>query len=309
MKKPLYWVSGNQYDCDRIVAEILSKYPKSSVVLLDGVIDPVQTVLSNLMKTSLFSKEDKVIRLRGLPANYEILLVYIDYVSTKRVLIIESDLQVKVGRKIVNFALTKFYKQIKQLGETYHFPVQVEVPRATTWLKKACQDRYKKTIEDGAAHLLSERKNGNLDYIISELNTISAYIGKRKKITLRDIEDCVIELPSFDLWRFIDDLMFMRLDTALARLDVFLEHSFAEIELLLYHIIRQFELLLFMRNYGKIVNFDKLKADVGSMQKKDGKVKYTDFTLRAFTSSKATQYAIDKVGTARLSPILCLLYF
>ena len=78
MKKPLYWVSGNQYDCDRIVAEILSKYPKSSVVLLDGVIDPVQTVLSNLMKTSLFSKEDKVIRLRGLPANYEILLVYID---------------------------------------------------------------------------------------------------------------------------------------------------------------------------------------------------------------------------------------
>ena len=206
MKKPVYWLAGNTYDCDLMLNQLLKKHGRDNVAILDGSSDSVDKVFANLIKSDLFSCGTKVIRLRGLPPDYVLIVDYLKYVNKNRVLIIESPLQTKVSGRRIEASKSKLFKEIKKVGKVLEFPVVVKDVQARNWTIKAAEKAYKKDIEDVAAARLVECKNCNLDHIFAELSKLCSYIGKRRKILLDDVQICVKDDREFNTWQMVDDL-------------------------------------------------------------------------------------------------------
>ena len=312
-KRPIYWLAGNSYECDLALDQILEKHGRDNVVILDGSSDPVDRVFANLIKSDFFSKENKVIRLRGLPPDYQLILEYFKYVNKNRVLIIESPFQVRMGKKKVDVKKTNFFKEIKKIGKVFDFPIKVSSAKARNWVVKACEKAYKKNINSDAASLLVELKNCNLNHIFAELNKLSAYIGRKKKITVDDVKVCVIDDKDFNIWKMVDHLTEEDFKSSIKEIeDLWVQKDYAtQLELFMGALIFRFELLLFSRVIGT-TDGQSLINELSFFRKKAKKKpepirKYNEKALMVFSYSKIVKEA--NIGTKRLVQILEVIYF
>lgn len=303
IKKPVFWISGNYYDSSEAVNLIIDKFGNENITILDSTSDGVDRVISNLVEQEIFSSGNKIIRLKGLPENYNLIYDYLKFVSEKRVLIIESPTFTKIKNKVVNAALSNLYKEIKKIGKVIDSPTELNDTNAKGWIDSLCERRFKKTIEEEAIPLLLYLKNNNADIIYSELLKLSTYIGKRKKITLDDVKQVVKTDYAFDTWKFVDDLVDGDMEKCIyAFEDYFLtrENFIYEIESLLGAILYRFELMLLIRSCGDTNVLSSFKKKPKDKPITD---KYSSGMINMIKYSK------NNLGTIKLTSILSVLYF
>ena len=307
-KKPVYWISGNWYDCQAALSGIRKKHG-DYWLKFDGTSDSIDKVILNLMQNDLFDKKQKVIYLKGLPEDYQLLAKYLHYVRKNCVLVIESPLS--VGNK--NIAASKLYKEIKKTGTVFEFKTIVTAKQAQSWSIKVAK-LHKKTLEEDAAEILVFCKNNNLDLIYEEIGKLATYIGNRKKITIDDVKSCIYIALEFDTWKFIDSLTEFNLDESMKWLEIYFSNNdwSKDIMMLIGSILYRFELLLLARESGKKVKFDELKNKIGKLKKKgaSGLIdKYSDGALKMFLYSDSIKRVLSSVGTIRLAELVSVIYF
>jgi len=317
VKKPIFWVTGNQYDCEDIVGQLLKKYKCSQVVSIDSSSDSIQGVLSSLLETDMFETGNKAVRLRGLPPDYTLICRYLPYISEKRILIIESPFQYQVGRRKIKASTSNLLKATKEEGAVYDFPVIVSEIKARKWTRKVSEEAaIKKDIDSDAVDLLVQLRHCNLDRIFSELKKISVYIGKRQKITVDDVRSCVLEDKQFDCWALNDALTEGNLGKSTELLEsLWNERNYGVLlEPFVGSLIYRFQLLLFARQLGRSISSTNLKKELVGFRKKkkDGRgriPKYEARALNIFGQSTPIQKAFSSRSKRNLAEILEMLYF
>ena len=106
--------------------------------------------------------------------------------------------------------------------------------------------RQGKEIDRNAAYLLTDITDSNTWFISSEIEKLCMYVGKAKRITLKDVEEVVMRSSETHIYTFLDNL-FNRKKDALIRL-IELERSGTAILLLVSslekEIIRHYQILI-----------------------------------------------------------------
>jgi len=315
-KKPVFWVNGNYYDCRTVIDQILEKYGRNNVTILDGSSDSVERVFANLVETDLFAAGTKVIRLRGLPPDYTLIVDYLKYVGKNRVLIIEAPFNRTAGARKTSASKTNLFKAIKKDGKIYDFPVIIKTDKARNWAITVSENENKKKLESNAADLLVKLKHCNLDQIFLELDKLSTYIGKRRKITVEDVSRCVLDSNEFNVWSLVDHVTDSNLQESIAVLeDLWRQKNFIYLlEPLVGGLIARFKLLLFAREIGGI-NAKTMFSYLSEFKKKAKDSKnppvstYNIRSLSSFSYSKVVKDAHLRMGTVRITEILDVLYF
>ncbi|MFA6088609.1 MAG: hypothetical protein WC755_01980 [Candidatus Woesearchaeota archaeon] len=310
VKKPVFWISGNMYDCSEAVNLILDKFGTSNVTILDGTSDGVDRVIINLVEKEIFSNGNKVIRLKGLPENYNIIYDYLKYVNEKCVLIIESPTTTKINGKTVIASSSNLYKEIKKIGKVLEAPMELDSKNCKPWIENLCEKKFKRKIDDESINLLNELKNGNADLIYSEIKKLVTYIGSRRKITLEDVRQITANVIEFDVWKFVDRIIDGNEETCIDMLeDYFLtrENFIYEIDGLMGAILYKVELLLLIKGVGNLTTKETFEAlSCFKKKPKDSKeptVRYSQGMIGMIKSSR------NNLGSVRLVSMLSVLYF
>lgn len=212
---------------------VLSKMDDPLVEDVDSDFVSAAELILMLKSRDMFDERRRVIRMRGLPADYDLLTDYLSLVSDDNVLVFYGPVGYFSKARFVNVKSTNFYKTIAGYdsppakARMLHFPEEFKNDsEATEWIGKVIAENNK-VIEPKAAQLLVEYKGRDIDTLYSELLKLCDY-QTAKKITAADVEDCCIPAHLKTVWDFVDSFLLSEYDKGVGFLEKFYEEAGAE---------------------------------------------------------------------------------
>lgn len=290
-KKPMFWICGNYYDSRKFWKQIIEKVSDPNIenidcgTNLDKSISQASNIILLLKSRDMFDSKPRIIRLRGLPADYAIIADYLKYVNDENILVIDSPVGYHDGRKFVSASASNFYKTICSDGYLLDAGTDAKSDSdAISWVTQVFQD-HNKTIDRDTAQLLVSMKGKNFDSLLVEINKLIAYQTK-KNITIEDVTTCSIPVYTQTAWNLIDQLDLCQLDESLSNLQKFYEHAGSQtgksfrgdVEMLMGALHYHFLFLLFAKDScGDDFNYDRLVKGVEGYKKEIDNKRENDY--------------------------------
>lgn len=164
-------------------------------------------VIHVLRTKDMFSTRPRILRVVGIPEDYQDLLHYVD-VPTPQNLLVFWGLPgyYKLGSKRwVSLKPTKVFKFIKNHGKVYEFPTEAaNENEAVTWAVDVAEEEGKLLTRD-TAKLLVRRLGFNLDRLGNSVEQLAIYQAD-KEITVQDVKACCSETFNGTVWEYINSL-------------------------------------------------------------------------------------------------------
>lgn len=244
-RRPVFWITGNYYDCKKKWAEILSEYDSPPNVDVHDCSYNSESMPANLRSSQanevilalkqrdMFDDRPMIIRLLGCPQDYTQIYDYLHYADEMTKLVITGPIgyysPAGSGVKFNSAKTSNFFKLIKEWGNVFEFPEEVKrVSDAVSWIENVVKDHGIK-IERDAASLLVELKGKNLDILYGELSRIMSYEPKCKLIKSDLVSKCCLPLFVKTTWDLMDSLDCRDYDASISHLDQFLEIAGTEV--------------------------------------------------------------------------------
>lgn len=236
--RPIFWVSGNFYECKQKWEEIKSLLG-DDVNLQDmecGSLSskgsksaqPAQMgdVIMLLKNNDLFDSNRRLIRVYGCPPDYTLLADYLHLVDDDNVVVMYGPVGCS-GDRFVSAKTSNLYKQINEWKHVFEYAVEVNSnDDAIAWIRRVAGE-LKRPLDADAANLLVTNKGRNLDILYSELVKLIAYCDDRKDKALRlpDVE--AVSIPEFTrtVWDLIESLDLKQYDQAMLHLRQFYAYA------------------------------------------------------------------------------------
>lgn len=333
--RPIFWVTGNYYDCRKMWLKVCQKLKDPNVEILDCGYNPQSTahdarmatasdVIMMLKHRDLFDSRPRIIKLKSIPEDYTLISDYLDLVDDNNVLYIDSPFGFKktTSKRFVSASASKFFKTIKSEGVVCDFDIEAKsVSAAIKWVEGVLTDNGRK-IEPDAVRFLVELKGRNLDGLYCEVIKLCDFCLK-KTIDTEAVQSCCTPLFLRQTWDYLDDLSARNFDSALQHLQHFYEVAGTEpgssfrgdVEMLLGAVHKYFSLLLVAKdkcgeflNYNLIVKAcDSLKArtkneDEGyNWEKNRFEAPYINANINKDAFRQAMKWSKPKVYTVALA--------
>lgn len=235
--KPWIWITGNYYDCRKKWKELLVEMGDPYVETLDCGYNPedctslystAEDVIRVFRTPDMFDDRPRIVRMRGLPADYTKLVSILVCANEKNVLVVDAPLGFYgKNKRFVSAAASNFYKLISTKGSLYRFDIEVKGnATAIAWVKRVSKELGKE-IDQDAADLLVMMKGRDLDLLYSELTKLHAF-ETGKKILVSSVQECCIPAYLRTVWELVDSLDYQRFDDVCVHLQEF--HQNAGIE-------------------------------------------------------------------------------
>jgi len=150
---PIYWINGNYYDTCQRWKEIcaLVKDPNIEIFdcgynpdnIVDNKVAQAADIIMMLKHRDLFDSRVRIIKMKGLPPDYNLITDYLHLINNKTILVIDSPIgYIKPGSKrFISAATSKFYKFIKANGVLRESLKEAKsVNQAIKWVEKVLTD-------------------------------------------------------------------------------------------------------------------------------------------------------------------------
>jgi hypothetical protein len=298
-QRPVFWIAGNYYDCQRQWKWIVEKLRDPNIVILDcgtasnRSVAGAADIIKLLKNRDMFDDRPRIVKLKGIPNDYTLLADYLKLVNNDNILVIDSPFgyyqAAGSGSRFISAKTSKFYKEIAKQGVqkapkgatgVFDFPLEVKTDReAINWVKAVTKDRGKE-IDAEAAELLVEQKGRNLDLLYAEITCLLDY-QSGKTIAVDDVR--AVSLPLFlqTVWNLIDQIDVQDYESAISHMQRFyavagseVGHSFyGDVMMLLGALNQHFTFLMYLKAIcGDDLTYSKAVAAVEGVKKrsKDG---------------------------------------
>ena len=191
--KPVFWITGNYYESQKTVNQIKLMLGDCRVIVLDCDFVNENTpadertagpedIIKLLLNRDIFDSRPRIIKLKGLPHGYPVLVNYLKYVNNKSVLVIDGPIGHRArppSKQFVTAKTSNFYKRIKKEGKVVEHGINASnVTAANNWVKKVAEE-LGKPIDSNAAVLLVGMRGCNLDLLYGGLLTLVDYASGR----------------------------------------------------------------------------------------------------------------------------------
>lgn len=282
---PVFWISGNYYEARKAWQSLCQCVGDPLIEVLDSDSVNASDIVMRLKCSDMFDDRPRIVRVNGLPSDYDVLTKYLTLASDDNILVFYGPVGYWSNRRFVSVKNTKFYKAIADIKSPpaarrlLHFNNEFSTEReALEWIDKVAVEN-KKTIDLESSKILIGLKGLNIDVLYSEVVRLCDY-QTRKQITPTDIEDCCVPLNVKTAWDFVDSLLAMQYELAVSYLEKFYESTEAEKKLrseaqaLIGAIVYTLTFLLFVKSKAAISPSDaKLAlADVYKITREDGEI-------------------------------------
>ena len=288
--KPMFWITGNYYECQNIWKSICERAGDPNVEILDcgyavsnasmgSKPATASDVIMLLKNADIFDDRPRIIKMKGLPEKYSLITDYLHLVNDKNILVIDGPIGLRDKRsmkRLVSVAASKFYKTFKKEGQVFQFETE---PRkdsdAVAWLISVAED-YKKNFEKDAAQLLVRYRGRNYDILYSELLKLCDYQSGRK-ITKEDVNACCISEFLATTWELLDSLDRLDYDSAICHMQKFHENAGSDVgatyrsdaEMLLGAMFKHYFLLVAAKDAcGGKVTYQGVKQAIEGLKRK-----------------------------------------
>lgn len=204
--KPIFWITGNYYDCQLTWNLIKSKMPNSKVNVVDcgpGGCTASDVILL-LKHKNVFDAQPRILKLKGIPEDYAEITDYLKLVNDKTVLVIDGPVGYikSPSDRLISAATSNFYKTISSVGKVFEFDDDApDDGTAKKWIAKVVGELGKK-IDDDAAMKLVANAGLNYDFLYSHIIKLIDYSAKT--ITKQDVDDCVAPNEVKVIWNIMD---------------------------------------------------------------------------------------------------------
>lgn len=285
-----YWITGNYYDSRKKWLEIVATVKNPNVEVIEcGSKDnhgfgyaQAADIISALKQKDIFDKRSRIIKVKGLPENYDALTDYLCLSSPTSLLVFDGPIGYKKpnSNRLNSVKTTKFFKQFqKEDGEVHEFAEGAKnTATAIDWVQKVATDMGK-SIERDVASLLVQFKGTNYDTLYSDILKLSDF-QSGKKITIDSVKECSIPLFQRQVWDLIDDMCRRDADSALTHLQCFYETAgqepgtsfYGDVEMLLGAIAKQFLFfIMVIDTCGPNLVYSKIKSVTEKFMRKPKK--------------------------------------
>jgi len=191
--KPVFWITGNYYESQKTFNQIKLMLGDCRVIVLDCDFVNENTpadertagpedIIKLLLNRDIFDSRPRIIKLKGLPHGYPVLVNYLKYVNNKSVLVIDGPIGHRArppSKQFVTAKTSNFYKRIKKEGKVVEHGINASnVTAANNWVKKVAEE-LGKPIDSNAAVLLVGMRGCNLDLLYGGLLTLVDYASGR----------------------------------------------------------------------------------------------------------------------------------
>lgn len=305
-KKPVFWLAGNYYECQKTFRNICNKLGDHRVIILDCDWVPEKCdnrpagpgdVIRQLRSRDIFDDRPRVIKLKGLPPGYTELVSALQFVNDSNILVIDGPIGHRAKPPSQQFVTAKnsnFFKQIKKEGYLFEFDTEIAPGKAANWIKDVAEELGKK-IEPDAALLMTEMLGGELDVLYGNLLILKDY-AEGKSIKKSDVEDVCV--PSFlkDVWNLTENICYRNADACVEHLQRFYNsvetesEFFGEIQKLMgaLHYVFLFAVLV-KDNVKDVVTLAALQKGVDGFAKidKEEKKEFVPYFSHGFLYKKA----------------------
>jgi len=290
-KRPVFWLSGNYYECQKTFRSICTKLdnPKVEVLDCDWVSESASAdarpasigqIVRSLRSRDIFDDRSKIIKLKGLPPGYTELVDALQFVNDNQVLVIDGPIGHRAkppAKQFVSAKNSNFYKQIKKEGFVFEFATEETPVKAANWVKEVAAEMGKK-IDPEAATLLVELQGGDLDVLYGRLLILQDY-AEGKVIKASDVEEVCVPLFLKSVWNLIEGVCERKGDSCVEHLQKFYEalsletqsEFFGEVQKMLgaLHHIFLFAILVKDRIVNNRVTSDALQQGTAGFAKVD----------------------------------------
>lgn len=235
--KPVFWLSGNYYECRKIWQSIVKmttdKMGEPNIISIECGFNPQDTKadcrvaeaaeVRGLIRTKdIFDARPRIIRMVGIPRDYADILDYLRFVRDDNILVIDSPIGYYNLKTFVSAASSNFYKHIKEYGKVFKFDERAgNAKDACNWVFNLAKDLNRK-ITTGAIELLVEVKGLSFDVLYCEVLKLFDYSDE--EITVDDVKECSIPVFERLVWEFIEALNRQRYDDACEYVERYLDH-------------------------------------------------------------------------------------
>ncbi len=287
-QKPVYWITGNYYDTCQRWKDICALIEDPNVEIFDcghnpdNVADALKVaqaadIIMALKHKDLFDHRVRIIKMKGLPPDYNLISNYLHLVNKDTILVIDSPIgYVKPGSKrFISAATSKFYKLIKSNGVLRESPKEARsINQAATWVGKVLDD-HNRTYDKEAVRLMVELCGRDLDGLYSEIIKILAY--EPKKITVDTVRKCIVPQFLRQAWDLVEDLWRRDVNVCLEHMERFYQTAGREvgesfqgnIEMLMAVLDKYFDLLRLAKDAcGEYPSYDKIRGVAEGFKKK-----------------------------------------
>lgn len=286
----MFWIHGNYYDSRKAWKFILSKVGDCNVENLDCGSNSdknssfkdaqASDVILSLKTRDMFDSRPRVIRMRGLPPDYTLIVDYLKYVNNSNVLVVDSPVGYQ-DRKFISAATSNFYKTIASEGRVFDCGIDAKSSDdAESWVYKVFEDQGRKIQED-ACSLLVSMKGRNYDRLYAEINQLLDYQTK-KTISIEDVQACSVPLHTKTAWDLIDSLDMCDLSECLFHLESFYQSVSAqsgksirsEAEMLMGALHYHYLFMVFAKDAsGEYFNYEGICSKIAGYKKEDSEGK------------------------------------
>lgn len=285
--KPMFWITGNYYECQKSWQSISGMLEDPNVVVLDcGYVSDISSydrystasdVILMLKNKEIFDTRPRIIKMKGLPENYKLITDYLHLVNDKNVLVVDSPigLKAKGSKRFISAAASKFYKTIATEGKVFKSNLVAKNNlSAVQWVQEVAAD-LGRDVENNAAKFLVELKGRDLDILYSEMSKLFDY--QLKKITKKDVRHCCSPLFVQTTWDLLDQLNTQQFDNAIAYLQEFYENAgketgqsfYGDVTMLTASLYKHFRFIMHAKDTcGETPNRKKIEEVVGSFKKR-----------------------------------------
>lgn len=288
---PMYWITGNYYDCRQKWQEICALVGDPNVEVFDceyntqnGGKKSAQAgdIILRLKQKDMFDTRSRIIKLKGIPDDYAILTDYLRLANKKNMIVIDGPVGYRKppSKRLIPVKATKFFKEFVKRGELCEFPELAKTDAlAIRWVVGVAKN-LGKNLDPEAAKLLVELQGRNLDGLYAEVSKLSDY-QEGKKITVDDVKTCTAPLFLRTVWDLLEDLAFMNVDASLSHLQKFYEYAGLEtgtsfrgdVEMLLGAMLKQFNFYIAIKDAcGDSLDYDKLRNKTAGLKKRSSKM-------------------------------------
>lgn len=345
-KLAVIWLSGNHHQVrvsfDKLVSNDLyhpEKFPikidNPAVLVIDcgynsGNIDPLYRyalagdIITLLKNRDIFDKRQRIIKLKGLPPDYPILVDYLGYTNSQNILVIDSPFSIPAkppSTRRVSVAASSFFKSIKSDGYMLSFPDgSKKKSDAANWVKNVVEDMGKKIDPDAAKTLVDLKGSDNYDSLYPYVTLLVDYQSE-KKITKADVTTACAPLFLNTVWDLLASIDRKDYDASISHLQRFyksksLDYSqlVSDTEMLLGAFLQRFRFAVMVVSHvtkeSKSVSHPLALAAVSGLKKLDKKKKKEDEDNEDETGDEKKSEELDEVFDSRYvgmmlgSPIL-----
>lgn len=291
--KPMYWLTGNYYDCRKKWDEICSLVGDANVEIIecDYSSQASKTITNRTAQASdiilalknrdMFDARPRILKVKGIPVDYQLMTDYLKLAGPKNLLVIDGPIGYRKppAKKLYTAKTSKFFKAFKKLGEVCEFVTDTRnAMDAAKWVSNVAQEHGRAITMDAAKRLV-EFKGRNCDALYAELLKLFDFQGS-KKVTIEAVDECIVPLFQRQVWDLLDSLYARDIRASLAHLQDFYVTAGLEtgtsfrgdVERLIAALLKSFRFIQVIKDVsGEYLDYSKITAACRGFNKKTGR--------------------------------------